>query len=256
MRLLIDIGSSVLKWCCSRDTGIDVVEAVLYKEINLQSYLQQQWQSLTTPESVYVSHVGDEAVLNTLAAWVAERWQVPLHRIVAERQYAGVSNAYRNPQQLGSDRWLNLIAAHQLHRGNSVIVDAGTAMTIDVLDSQGRHHGGLIIPGLYRQRQMLLSSAGVQRAMTTPPDEQQPEGHDWLASDTAHAIDTGCVYAMAAMIDRVCVDTAARFATPVQCLLTGADASALRAQIQHAVMPVENLVLRGLACITALQENH
>ena len=67
-----------------------------------------------------------------------------------------MTSGYRDPERLGVDRWLALIAARERSKQPTVIVDAGSACTIDLLDSEGRHLGGYILPGLTAMGEALV----------------------------------------------------------------------------------------------------
>ena len=58
-----------------------------------------------------------------------------------------MSNAYRQAEKLGADRWMALLAAAELTGGDQVVIDAGSAITVDLLRADGRHLGGAILPG-------------------------------------------------------------------------------------------------------------
>src|SRR3546814_17254315 len=68
----------------------------------------------------------------------------------------GLRNAYREPERLGVDRWLAMIAAWHTHRGAACIANAGTALTVDVIDAQGQHLGGIIAAGRAEQQSAIL----------------------------------------------------------------------------------------------------
>ena len=253
MLVLVDIGSSAMKWCACESDKLGAVEAVLYHDVSLQAYCDQMWSSLQTPQAVYVSHVGHADALSAMQEWVTAHWQVPLHEIVALPCFEDVTNAYHVPQQLGSDRWLNLIAAHILYPGDTVIVDCGSAMTLDVINAAGKHQGGLIVPGLYRQQQALYeASPGIQRSLSMTQGDHD-EGM-WLGRDTQHALSLGSVYAMAAMIDRVCKMASTQLDSAVQCLLSGADAATILPHMECKARHVDNLVLQGLNCVATHTE--
>jgi len=77
-----------------------------------------------------------------------------IHYIASQAKYKSLTNSYKQPESLGSDRWLAMIACYEYCRDSSFIVlDIGTAITIDVVDSIGSHQGGLIFPGLDKIRQ-------------------------------------------------------------------------------------------------------
>ena len=72
----------------------------------------------------------------------------------SQERYKSLINAYSEPKSLGCDRWLGMIASYELSRGKSfVLVDIGTAITIDIVHNSGAHLGGLIFPGLDKIRQ-------------------------------------------------------------------------------------------------------
>lgn len=67
---------------------------------------------------------------------------------------AGVSSAYAQPEKLGVDRWLEMLAAYADAKAACCVLDCGTTITLDVIDAEGRHMGGYIVPGL----QLMLES--------------------------------------------------------------------------------------------------
>lgn len=70
-----------------------------------------------------------------------------LLRLVPEKTGRGVISAYLEPASLGADRWLGLIGAAALVQQDVIIVDLGSAITIDLLRADGQHLGGAILPG-------------------------------------------------------------------------------------------------------------
>jgi len=74
--------------------------------------------------------------------------------VESQRNYKSLKNSYKEPNLMGSDRWLAMIASYEKSNKSSFItIDIGTAVTIDVVDSSGNHQGGLIFPGLQKIRQ-------------------------------------------------------------------------------------------------------
>jgi pantothenate kinase type III len=157
--------------------------------------------------------------------------------------------AYREPARLGVDRFLALIAAHRAARGTdhagrpSLIIDAGTAITYDLLLANGTHLGGLILPGLGMMRDSLL--AGTQIPPQASADAEVP----W-ADDTAAAIAAGGLHAAGALAERLYQqlrDVDAGAGREPRLWLTGGDAERLASVIGPPVDQVPDLVLRGLA---------
>jgi len=72
----------------------------------------------------------------------------------SQARYKSLTNIYKDPSLLGCDRWLGMIASYEISQQNSfILIDIGTAITIDIVDKFGIHQGGLIFPGLDKLRQ-------------------------------------------------------------------------------------------------------
>lgn len=155
-----------------------------------------------------------------------------------ERQ-CGVVNGYERPQQLGVDRWAALIGARALHGGPALVVMAGTATTIDVLDGDGAFRGGLIVPGLTMMREALAAGTA---DLPDAAGEYRP-----LPRNTLDAIATGCLDATLGAIERVFARIVG--APNALCLLSGGAAPAIAPHLNVATRTVENLVLEGVARI-------
>jgi len=71
--------------------------------------------------------------------------------VESQKRYKSLINSYEKPNSLGSDRWLAMIACYEMNPGRGfILVDIGTAITIDLVDNSGLHLGGVIFPGLYK----------------------------------------------------------------------------------------------------------
>ena len=74
--------------------------------------------------------------------------------VKSQKRYKSLINSYNEPSSLGSDRWLAMIASYEINPGHAfIIVDIGTAVTIDLVDNSGLHLGGVIFPGLQKVRE-------------------------------------------------------------------------------------------------------
>lgn len=176
---------------------------------------------------------------------------VALHLIRSLPQQCGVMNGYRDPGQLGTDRWAALIAARAAGEGARLVVVAGTATTIDMLHSDGRFLGGLIVPGLALMRQSL------NRGTAQLPDEEGATTS--FPTSTPEAIANGALQATLGAIDRMravlrnaCGASGDSGAAP-RIVLSGGAGPVLHAQLDAAgeVEWREHLVLEGLARISA-----
>lgn len=132
-----------------------------------------------------------------LAAWVLAQYGLELHFASAEGACAGVINGYAEPERLGVDRWAALIAAYVDAQADVLVVDAGTAMTLDVVTAAGKHQGGWILPG----RRLALSGLSGHTAQISV--EQADESGLAPGENTSQAVNRGIALAATGAIARV-----------------------------------------------------
>jgi type III pantothenate kinase len=238
MNLLIDLGNSRLKWGQLQGETIAAQMAVDHLQSDWQSQLFKTWQSLTTPEKLVISSVATSGKLADVIALAKQLWpQIEILLPGSVAQGFGVKNAYEYPQKLGIDRWLCLIAARHFYREAAWIIDCGTAITIDFIDEQGIHEGGLIAPGLTLMKKSLSQNTAALHVNTQAYPTQ-------LANFTEAAIFTGTLYAAVGLIEQALKTKPAT----AMIVLTGGDAELIRRNLlQHTATIDPDLVLKGLA---------
>ncbi|TWI03048.1 type III pantothenate kinase [Luteimonas cucumeris] len=188
--------------------------------------------------TAYLASVASATVTAALQQMLATRFR----RVVSVRtqpEFAGVRIAYADPTRLGVDRFLALLAAHARGDGPWLLVGVGTALTIDLLDRDGRHHGGRIAPS-----PALMRTALHQRARQLP---EVGGRYAEFADDTQSALASGCEGAALALVERSQVEAARLLGSAAGLLLHGGGASELAARLPQAEL-VAHLVLQGLAC--------
>lgn len=158
--------------------------------------------------------------------------------------FGEVRIAYAQPHKFGVDRFLGLLAAHAHGRGASLICGVGTALTIDLLDADGLHHGGLIAPSPTLMREALHA-----RAPQLP--ERGGRALDF-AADTEDALASGADGAAIALIERSLARAAQRLGATPRLLLHGGGGDALAAALPTA-LAAPSLVLEGLAIWAAVE---
>lgn len=244
MHLLIDIGNSSLKWArLGKNTLSDSLKFG-YTHEELAAQLDTHWRKMAKPKHILVANVAGPDIGDRLRQWTQQRWNITPDFITSASEAHGVKNAYIEPERLGIDRWLAIIAAHHTVEGNTIVLDCGTALTIDAVSSESEHLGGLIIPGLSLMRQSLVSGTEGIQLRTTMPGEVS-----LLACDTEGAVMGGTLYAMVAIIDRITHDLEQHFNTKATLILTGGDATTLLPLLAHRYNYQPDLVLHGLAIV-------
>jgi type III pantothenate kinase len=238
--LLIDIGNTNLKWAWLADGRLCAVTAQSYRERVLKDLCEQNWRQQTAPDRVLVANVAAEELEAELREWIYTGWGLEPEFFRSSARALGVVSAYTDPEQLGVDRWLALIAARHRMALPVCIVDCGTAITLDVLDVSGHHRGGLILPGFNLMRQSLLDNTWIPRATS-------PEALGLFARDTANAVLSAGVHAAAALVERMLEKSASELGRRPQLVLTGSDAPRLRSVLNDACLVEPDLVMQGLA---------
>jgi type III pantothenate kinase len=239
MILLLDIGNSLLKWGIERGGKIDHGGLLDYRSTGFFNALTRQWMGLTVPELLAISMVGELDVLQQVEHVASQLWPVcPVFKAQSAAYACGVHNSYEQPERLGVDRWLNLIALHHSYPEGGCVVDCGTAVTIDLLSEQGIHHGGLISPGLQLMKKSLLKGTA-QLPFSNQNQRIAP------ADNTEAAIHSGCMLSIAGLIEHV---MAGQQTSTV--ILTGGDAGLIAEQLSIDVIVKNDFVLQGLAILS------
>lgn len=257
MNLLIDMGNSRLKWASSHPFPTDYgTSADLTKgghiipgpplpntRINHQALIDA-WKVIPPPQRIAVSCVGSNRLLELVQAVAFELWlDVDMMMAKPQAQALGVTNAYQQPEKLGVDRWLSIVAAWRHYRKPVCIVDCGTAITLDLVDADGKHQGGLISPGLMLMKKSLAQGT---EALLYSEASYAPGP----ASFTEAAIYSGTLAAAVGLIEHVL----AKQAENTQLILTGGDAELIAGQLKAEFIVDPDLVLRGLWCVLEADE--
>ena len=244
--LTIDIGNSRLKWAMASATG----EWSQVHTTAIDLSLETIWEQCEAPERILISSVGSVQHRQKLNDILEKKWQMAPEFVTSPSKGFGLSNAYKEPGRLGSDRWAAMIAAYHAVQSAVLVVDAGTALTIDAIDDQGQHLGGLIYPGLLLSRKSLLSGTNIEpEAINT-----EVNGADLFGTSTEQGIAFGTLHALSSLIDRAYSQLseqllAAGASSPPVCYLTGGDAEQIKDALQCAYVLEPSLVLKGLALI-------
>ena len=229
--LLLDAGNSRIKWALSRDGAWLQQGALATAEA---AALRGIFSGLPPPRRILVSNVAGEPVAQHIRASCAA-WNCRVEFITAQAQQCGVRNAYAAPAQLGSDRWAALLAAWQQMRAACLVVNCGTATTIDTLSDAGDFLGGLILPGVEMMRRSLAAG--------TAQLEMKDGDWDEFPRNTADAIYSGAIQATVGAIRR---QYALLDAPDAHCLLGGGAANDIQPHLGLPLLRSNDLVLRGL----------
>ena len=146
IKLFIDTGNSSIKW--RLQSGEYFCQSGRGQFADLSNYLEEYGDKLKDLNSVYISNVSTEDHSESLKRLFKTKFNIIPSFARVTRKAAGVTCGYTNVDDLGVDRWLAMIGATKKYGGNLLVVDAGTAITLDIINGELMHLGGFILPGL------------------------------------------------------------------------------------------------------------
>ncbi|MFD0725722.1 type III pantothenate kinase [Lysobacter brunescens] len=232
---LFDLGNTRLKYAPLCDGRPGDVTAIAHDGADLP----EGWDAALPPrfEAAALTMVGAQALrMQLLGVLTARCARLSIARTVARLD--GLRIAYPIPEHLGTDRFLALLGTRRRGPGPWLVVGIGTAITLDLVDADGLHHGGRIAPSPALMREALHGKAA-----------QLPEhGGAFVAfaDDTRDALRSGCDGAALALIEQGLRDAVVRIGRRPALLLHGGGVDALDG-LDPAAARAPHLVLEGLA---------
>ncbi|MCS0660855.1 type III pantothenate kinase [Massilia terrae] len=232
--LLVDAGNTRVKWAIAdHDAALGhwlLHGAVAHADLDV---LADAWRPHGVKRSIVANVAGAE--LRARLAALLPPGEVEWFASTARR--AGVANGYRNPAQLGADRFAAAIGAHALAPGQAVVVAmCGTATTVDAVGSDGAFIGGMILPGL-----ALMASSLARNTAQLPQAAPGAAAPPLFADNTNDAIVSGCLSAQAGAIERAMAAHRAG-----ECILSGGASPWVASALNIPHRLVDNMVLVGL----------
>lgn len=248
--LTIDIGNSRVKWVQFDGGNVKAHGAFAYDKKDLAKQLVRAEVPLRG-QSIWMSNVAGVEIAALMSQILDMQPCLNYQFATTQAQQCGVRNGYRQPQQLGVDRWLAMLAAFHLpQRAASqplCVIDCGTALTLDVLDATGQHLGGYIAPGLTTLQEVLSQKlAAIDIEPAAPVSVKVP------ADNTLDGIARGCAQVLLGGIRQMLEDSLPE--NEKSCIvLTGGDAQWLQDGLKLTAETVCEpwLVNKGLQLVAA-----
>lgn len=240
MTILVDLGNTRLKWTVLRGDGsLGPMRAIEHDSLAISA--------LDAGVPVLAVSVAKESVRRRFMTAVRKATGFAPKFVQSAARFDELVNAYRDPWRLGADRWVALIGARaSFPRAAAVlVVDVGTATTIDLLTRDGRHHGGLILPGPSMMVESLLGKTG--GIATRAQSSARSKVPHFFARDTRAAIEQGARESVVAAIERARRVARDELGVSPKIVLTGGGAPLVEAALRAPYTRVDDLVLRGLA---------
>ena len=243
--LLMDVGNTRIKWGVLDDGEIRRTGHIAQQRIR-----ENGMQVLTTRlprqvDEVFASNVAGASFATRLSGVVGMHCDCDVHFARTERSGWGVTNAYTQVRRMGVDRWVAMVGAWAEVQAACLVVDAGTAITLDAIDDEGKHLGGQIIAGVSTMADALASATSDIPAVKPAPGRGEAD-LGMFARNTAAAVREGAQNAVAGAIDRAIRTLQSNAYAPVV-VLTGGDASRILNALCESPLHRPHLVLQGLA---------
>lgn len=228
-----------MKWAWVEDRKFIETGSLVIDKVSTKTDYAKLAESGREADVVVVSCVAGKRYQTALNKWLKSSWSPTVHFLQSSASALGVTNAYTEPETLGVDRWAALVAVRKYGRG-VCIIDAGSALTVDVMDKRGKHLGGLIMPGLSMMREALQQGTDAIEAQSGQPSVAM------LATDTGSAVTVGTLYASISAVDRISAEVEQELGSDLVRIITGGNAMEIAPLLADKWQFNEHLVLEGL----------
>ena len=252
--LVLDAGNTRLKWAVLDDvlnqshaplpagSNAGVAASLDWLDHGAVDYdhladLPARWQKWGVLVACYAVSVAGDLVGTRVQQLVTHIGLQPIW-LKSSARACGVENGYAPATSLGADRWAALVAVRQRTREAALVVSAGSALTVDALNSAGHFLGGLIVPGLHMMRTVLAASTaqvGTQYGKVSS-----------FPNTTADAVESGLVAAIIGAIETMHSQLDTLSAASTRIFLTGGDAETLKLYLPPDTIIIPGLVLEGV----------
>jgi type III pantothenate kinase len=233
----LDFGNTAGKW---RIVDAEkVVSRGFFDYLDLASFFQDLPKVVRRIRAVSVLSIQHQRYL---FQEIEACFSLSIEYVVVAESACGLINGYEDPQRLGADRWVAMVAAWQYFRCGCLVVDAGSALTIDCIDSQGKHCGGYIIPGLILMQDALNAKTGKIQI-------DNCEVGLMPGINTRQAVGHGSILAMVSAIKAVYDSFEQQLSMSPALVVTGGDAKTLLPYLSPQAVHYPDLVFDGLGLI-------
>jgi len=224
-------------WRISTNSNQTGDELALY----YQGFLMLKGLSFADFDAVVVSSVVPSATMS-LEHMTRECWDFdPL--IVGKNIGAGIRVLVDNPKEVGPDRLVNAVAVFERYGGPSIVVDFGTATTLDAISGSGEYLGGVIAPGIEISSQALFRRA----ARLTRVDMYRPPSV--IGKNTVWSLQSGIIFGFAGQVDRLVELMREELGDKVNVVATGGLAEVIVDECRTVQFHDPLLTLHGLRLI-------
>ena len=230
MHLLIDQGNTLLKYGLVENGELSSIESG--QLFDLRQFIENR--DISSAYVCSVKNVNNRQVIEDLL----NEFNIASQFAETELEKNGLTNSYEDLDSMGTDRWLGMLGIWNQHRDEFVLIDCGTAITFDHVDSTGQHKGGHIVPGLNT-----MVSSLVDKTDKINVDLARKPQSTRLANNTEDAVKRGCLASITGYLNEQ-LDTKPR--RKVALFITGGEAEIFSKHLSIKPEFVQYPVLEGL----------
>ncbi len=236
--VVVDVGNTRMKWGRSAAGRIVDVAAVPPDAPDRWQHQLDRWPGAA--DRTWVIGGVQPQRRDALAAWLRSKG-IAVHIVQSFRELP-LAVGVDHPERVGIDRLFNAVAANRRRPGRhpAAVIDAGSAVTVDLLDCDGVFRGGAIFPGLRLMAQALHDHTALLPIVTVDRAEPLP------ATSTEPAIRAGVLQAVLGGAERIVAAYRGRFSEPLTVYLTGGDGPLLSAVLPGVAQLWPEMTLEGI----------
>jgi len=242
MNLVIDIGNTLIKYAVFENGSIIYDHS--FESVLFLSKIKELFEKYPRINKAILSSVGklDRKERDVVALFCK------VHVLTSDSKMP-FKNSYATPQTLGVDRLALAAAAYyQNPRGNTLVIDAGTCITYDMVNNAGEYVGGAISPGVrMRYRAMHEQTAGLP---LLAPDELL----DFIGNSTETCMHSGVINGVSQEVDGVIDQYRSRF-QDLTVILTGGDSHFFAKRLKNTIFANSKFLFEGLNCLLEYNTN-
>lgn len=248
MKLLFDVGNTRTKWVLMDYSGEVVVRGFLDEsgEFDSSAFLPNMQDTVT---EVWVSCVAKTQVLDRLSRMIKRLLGLDVSLASVEPALGLLNNGYKDLDSLGVDRWVAALGAREvITTGDLIVIDAGTAVTIDYVSEVNVFEGGVIIPGLKMMHDSLVGkTAGIFSEFHST--------EALIGKTTQECVNAGVTFGLVGAIEKVVEEMQSRCASNnVNVLICGGDAGRIQSLSKRPLQLNSDLIFQGLNLISNIKQ--
>ncbi len=236
--IVVDVGNTRIKWGLCSSEHVWSIAALPPDDANAWLKQWQEWK-IQRNQAWVISGVHPQR-RDALIAWLQSRSDT-IH-VLGSHEQLPLQVEVEHPDKVGIDRLLNAVAANLRRQENvaAILIDAGSAVTVDYLDGAGVFRGGAIFPGFNLMAKALHDYTALLPLVSMDPGILPP------GSTTAPAIQAGVFHALVGGIERLIFEYQHRYPMAFEIFLTGGDAKTLVTRLHHPVHHWPEMTLEGI----------